>query len=158
LSSVISTVAVAPAGIVAPFEPSTVLLTVALKRWPTRLVLVQMREFDVREISEPAGMLPTLERSDPVGPVVTVLPAAFSSECSTCAVACASLARSQQDPMSRALLWSERPGARAVPRCPGLPSEDRGSATCLQQACHFSYHCMHPQESRARVRAVLQSG
>jgi hypothetical protein len=52
------------------------LLTVALKRWPTRLVLVQMREFDVREISEPAGMLPTLDRSDPVGPVVTVLPLA----------------------------------------------------------------------------------
>ena len=75
LSSVISIVAVAPAGIVAPFDPVTVLLTVALNRCPTLCVFVQTREFDERLISDPAGMLPSA-RSDPVVPRVTVLPLA----------------------------------------------------------------------------------
>jgi hypothetical protein len=75
LSSVISTVAVAPAGIVAPFEPVTVLLTVALKRCPTLCVLVQTRELELKLISVPAAMLPTA-LSDPVVPRVTVLPLA----------------------------------------------------------------------------------
>ena len=57
-------------------DPLTVLLTVALNRCPTRFVFVQTREFDVSEISDPAGMLPTLERSDPLVPFVTVLPLA----------------------------------------------------------------------------------
>ena len=75
LSSVISIVAVAPAGIVAPFEPVTVLLTVALKRCPTLCVLVHTRELEERLISEPAGMLPRA-RSDPDVPFVTVFPLA----------------------------------------------------------------------------------
>jgi hypothetical protein len=73
LSSVISIVAVAPAGITAPFEPVTLLETVALNLCPTRFVFVQMREFDVRLISEPAGMEPS-PRSEPRVPGVTVLP------------------------------------------------------------------------------------
>jgi hypothetical protein len=73
LSSVISTVAVAPAGITAPFDPVTELLTVALKRWPTRFVFVQMRELELRLISDPAGIDPSL-RSDPDVPFVTVFP------------------------------------------------------------------------------------
>jgi len=74
LSSVISIVAVAPAGIVAPFDPVTDSDTVALKRCPTRFVFVQTREFDARLSVEPAEMVPTA-RSDPP-PVfrVTVLP------------------------------------------------------------------------------------
>jgi hypothetical protein len=75
LSSVISTVAVAPAGITAPLEPVTELLTVALNRCPTRFVFVQIREFEVRLISEPAGIVPR-PRSEPDVPRVTVLPLA----------------------------------------------------------------------------------
>ena len=75
LSSVISIVAVAPAGMVAPFDPDTVLLTVALKRCPTLCVLVHTRELEERLICEPAGMLPR-ERSDPDDPFVTVFPLA----------------------------------------------------------------------------------
>ena len=59
----------------APLDPVTELETVALNRWPTRCVFVQMREFDASEISEPAGMEPTA-RSDPDEPFVTVLPLA----------------------------------------------------------------------------------
>jgi hypothetical protein len=72
---VISTVAVAPAGIAAPLEPETEFATVALKRWPTRCVFVQIRELDVSEISEPAAIDPS-RRSDPAVPRVTVLPLA----------------------------------------------------------------------------------
>ena len=75
LSWVISTVAVAPAGMLAPFDPVTVLLTVALNRCPTLCVLVHTRELDERLISEPAGMLPSA-RSEPDEPLVTVLPLA----------------------------------------------------------------------------------
>jgi hypothetical protein len=75
LSSVISIVAVAPAGMVAPFDPDTVLLTVALKRCPTLCVLVHTREFDDRLISDPAGILPRA-RSEPDEPFVTVFPLA----------------------------------------------------------------------------------
>jgi hypothetical protein len=80
LSSVISTVAVAPAGIVAPFDPVTVFETDELKRWPTRLVFVHTREFDDSVISEPAGIDPTVERSDPLVPLVTVFPLAVVGE------------------------------------------------------------------------------
>ena len=74
-SSVISTVAVAPAGIVAPFEPVTELLTVALKRWPTLWVFVHTRELELRLISVPAAIVPSLP-SDPPDPFVTVFPLA----------------------------------------------------------------------------------
>jgi hypothetical protein len=74
-SSVISTVAVAPAGIVAPFDPVTVLLTVALKRWPTLWVFVHTRELELRLISVPAAIVPSLP-SEPPDPFVTVFPLA----------------------------------------------------------------------------------
>jgi hypothetical protein len=61
---------------VAPFDPVTVLLTVALNRCPTRFVLVHTRELDVSVISDPAGMLPTLDLSEPLVPFVTVFPLA----------------------------------------------------------------------------------
>jgi hypothetical protein len=74
-SSVISTVAVAPAGIVAPFDPVTVLLTVALKRWPTLWVFVHTRELELKLISVPAAIVPSLP-SDPPEAFVTVFPLA----------------------------------------------------------------------------------
>ena len=72
-SSVTSIVAVAPAGITAPLEPEIELLTVALNRSPTLLVLVQTFELDARLRVDPAGMVPTLA-ADPAGVRVTVLP------------------------------------------------------------------------------------
>jgi hypothetical protein len=72
-SSVTSTDATAPAGITAPLEPTTGVATVALKRSPTLLVLVQIFDPDVRASVAPAGIVPTLA-DDPAGVRVTVLP------------------------------------------------------------------------------------
>src|SRR6202162_4907990 len=73
LRSVTSTTAVAPAGITAPFEPVTALVTLALKRSPTWLVFVQTLEPDARLSVAPAGIVPNLA---PVPALlrVTVLP------------------------------------------------------------------------------------
>src|SRR5437588_12780366 len=60
LSSVTSTVAVDPAGITAPLEPTTASVTDALKRSPTLLVLVQTFEPEARLSVDPAGIVPTL--------------------------------------------------------------------------------------------------
>src|SRR5438270_3955723 len=73
LSSVTSTVAVDPAGITAPFDPTTASVTEALKRSPTLLVLVQTFEPDARFSVAPAGIVPTLAAVPPVLRV-TVLP------------------------------------------------------------------------------------
>src|SRR5215213_9354172 len=59
LSSVTRTVAVAPAGIVAPFEPVTDSLTRAVKVSPTLCVLVHTRVLDARLIVVPAAIVPT---------------------------------------------------------------------------------------------------
>jgi hypothetical protein len=73
LSSVTSTFAVAPAGITAPLEPTTALLTVALKRSPTLLVLVHTFVLDARLSCAPAGIVPTLA-AEPPDVLVTVFP------------------------------------------------------------------------------------
>src|SRR6185437_4965766 len=65
--------AFAPAGITAPFEPVTALVTVAVKRSPGLLVFVQIRSFDVRLIEVPAGTEPSAP-SLPAELVVTELP------------------------------------------------------------------------------------
>src|SRR6185437_1318140 len=51
--------ALAPAGITAPFDPTTAFVTVAVKRSPGLLVFVQIRSFDVRLIAVPAGTVPS---------------------------------------------------------------------------------------------------
>ena len=70
----ISIVAVAPAGIVAPFEPVTDSDTVAVNRCPTRLLLVQTRELDARLSVVPAEIVPTARSVPPPVFRVTVLP------------------------------------------------------------------------------------
>jgi hypothetical protein len=67
---------VAPAGIIAPFEPETEFSTVAVTWSPTALVLVQMREFACVVSVEPAAIVPTAPPpvAAPLGLVVTVLP------------------------------------------------------------------------------------
>ena len=62
LSSVTSTVAVDPAGITAPLEPTTASVTDALKRSPTLLVLVQTFEPEARLSVDPAGIPSMLPR------------------------------------------------------------------------------------------------
>src|SRR5512146_1128097 len=59
LSSVTWMSALAPAGITAPFEPTTAFVTVAVKRSPGLLVFVQTRSFDVRLMEVPAGTVPS---------------------------------------------------------------------------------------------------
>jgi hypothetical protein len=57
----------------APFEPTTGSVTVALKRSPTLLLLVQIFEPDARLSVAPAGIVPTLA-AVPAFVRVTVLP------------------------------------------------------------------------------------
>src|ERR1700719_3769098 len=71
--SVTSTMAVAPAGIIAPFEPVTALVTLALKRSPTLFVFVQILEPDARLSVAPAGIVPNFA-AVPALLRVTVLP------------------------------------------------------------------------------------
>ena len=62
-----------PAGMTAPFEPETALVTEALKRWPTLYVLVQTVWLEARLSCDPAGIVPTLAAL-PGEVRVTVLP------------------------------------------------------------------------------------
>src|SRR4051812_29628010 len=74
LSSVTSTLAVAPAGITAPFEPLTAFVTLAVKRSPTWLVFVQIDLFDARLRVDPAAIVPVLAPEAVPEERVTVLP------------------------------------------------------------------------------------
>jgi hypothetical protein len=67
--------AVAPTGIIAPLEPATGLVTVAVKRSPTLLVLVHIFWPEARLSVAPAGIVPTLA-AEPAGVRVTVFPLA----------------------------------------------------------------------------------
>jgi hypothetical protein len=69
------TTAFEPAGMMAPFDPCTEFVTVAVNRSPGRWVFVQTREPDVRAIVVPAAMLAT-RPSLPRGAVSTRLPLA----------------------------------------------------------------------------------
>src|SRR5690606_28746514 len=73
-TSVTSSTTVAPAGIRAPFAPVTVSLSVAVKRSPGRLVLVQTRCEERMLSVVPAAIVPS--DSPPPVPVVAVLPPA----------------------------------------------------------------------------------
>src|SRR5918992_5212049 len=72
-TDVTCTTAVAPAGMTAPFEPCTALVTVAVKRSPGLCVFVQTRSPDRNEIVVPAPMLAT-RPSPPDGARSTTLP------------------------------------------------------------------------------------
>src|SRR5215212_9169670 len=72
-SFVTSTRTLAPAGIVAPLSPVTVLATVATNRSPTLLVLVQTFSVELSASVVPAAMVPN-GFSVPAGLLATVLP------------------------------------------------------------------------------------
>src|SRR5437867_3915503 len=73
-SFVTVSVTVAPAGIVAPFEPATDSFRVAANLSPTLLVFVQTCEFARRLSAVPAGIIPTDDARPVAG--VFVLPLA----------------------------------------------------------------------------------
>src|ERR1051325_4995588 len=76
LSFVTVRVTVAPAGIIAPFEPLTASATVAVTLSPTLFVFVQIRELECGASGVPAAIVPTAPPPPVVPPllVVTVLP------------------------------------------------------------------------------------
>src|SRR5690348_5731407 len=75
-SDVISSTAVAPAGITTPFDAVTASVSVAVMRSPTVLVFVQTFCPERSDRLVPADTTPTFPSTRPVvaGPVVTVLP------------------------------------------------------------------------------------